>query len=104
LHERVGFLLLVALCAVEPFSAWGGTGVILASKDGIECIVWWDSFVGVDVENVQHGDRIETWALRMCLLDTWLAFGERFSIFGFAVCRSIRCVPHGEVAGSEVNA
>lgn len=60
LHERVAFLLLVAFCAVEPFPAWG-TRVTLASKDG---------WMGLKVfEDVQHGDRMATWALRMCLLD-----------------------------------
>jgi len=53
LEERMAFLFCVALGAVEPFSTWG-----LIRLVGLER----------SQEDLQQGDRIETCALRMCLL------------------------------------
>lgn len=84
LFEGVGFLFGVAFGAVEPFPAFL---MMLAVRR--------EMGVGGDVclrGDVQHGDRMATWALRMCLLGGfWLA---GLLDVGFVVV--VSCVPHGE--------
>lgn len=61
LHERVVTLLLVALCTVEPFFAWPWSA-------NIASFMYCTSPGCVLVDSVQHGERMDTWAFRTCLL------------------------------------
>jgi len=45
-------LLGMAFCTIKPFATW------------TESVLWRMT----DQSNLQHGDRIETWAFKTCLL------------------------------------
>lgn len=81
LHERMVALFLVTFCAVEPF---------FACPISQHSAMFWLVGGGGDV---QHGERMETWALRMCLLGAReLGCGGDCGGVG-----SSACLPHGGV-------
>ena len=68
LQERMFLLLRVAFCAVKPFSAFVVALALVDTGIAESCSGGCVAGRVKSMINVQHGARIATWALRMCLL------------------------------------